>query len=315
MADVAAATHEPNGRPKHFGIWSVLELAGHGFFYLLPALVIFLAIEAFPILYAIWVSFHRKLALTPEMRWVGLDNHLAVLGTPAFWDSAWRGAVFAGGSVLVQLLLGLPLALALHQPFRGRGVTRSLLLLPYMVPTIVVALIWRWLLDGLYGVVNLLLKGAGLIQQGFAFLDSFDWAMLVVILINSWRFLPFTILVLLARLQTIDPSLYESARVEGASAFRRFWDVTVPNLRGAIMLIILLRSIWMFNKFDMVWLLTQGGPLEQTTTLPVTLYLKAFSSHDYGQGSAIAVEMFLLLVAFAVVVFVFFKPEREVEVE
>lgn len=303
------------GRRRLSATLTALENPLRGFLYLLPVLIILLAIEAFPILYASWVSLHKKLALAPEMQWVGLDNHLAVLGNRGFWDSAWRGAVFAGGSVLVQLVLGLPLALGLNHPFRGRGLARSFLLLPYMVPAIVVALIWRWLLDGLYGVVNLLLKGAGAIEQGLAFLDSFDWAMLVVILINSWRFLPFTILVLLARLQTIDPSLYESARVEGASAVRRFWDITVPHLRGAIMLIILLRSIWMFNKFDMVWLLTQGGPLEQTTTLPVALYLKAFTGHDYGQGSAIAVQMFLLLVMFAVIVFVFFRPEREVEVE
>lgn len=292
-----------------------MSVARGGVLYLLPVLIVFLAVEAFPILYAAWVSFHKKLALTPEMEWVGLRNHLTVLGDPAFWAATRRGALFAGGSVALQLLLGLPLALGLNQAFRGQGVVRSLLFLPYMVPTIVVALIWRWLLDGSYGVVNVLLQGAGVIQSGFAFLSSFDWAMLVVILVNAWRFLPFTILVLLARLQTIDPALYESARIEGASAPRRFWDITVPNLRAAILLIVLLRGIWMFNKFDMVWLLTQGGPLEQTTTLPVALYLKAFTAHDHGQGSAIAVEMFLLLAAFAAVVFVSFKPEREVEAE
>jgi multiple sugar transport system permease protein len=293
----------------------VLNKSSHGILYILPAGILLFLVEVIPIAYAIWMSFHKKLAFSPQMTWVGIGNFLSISQSQDVWNSMGRGCLFAVSSTLLQLFIGLGLALTLHESFRGRGLFRSLILITYFVPSIAVGLVWTWMLDSFYGIVNHVLISIGLLAVPINFLGDVNWAMPMVIFINAWYFSPFVVMVLLARMQTIPTSFYEVALIDGASVWRRFWDITLPHLRGAILLAVLLRGIWMFNKFDSIWLLTNGGPIGKTTTLPIYAYFLTFREYNYGRGAAVSVLMFLILSIFAYIYFVFFKPEKEIEVE
>jgi multiple sugar transport system permease protein len=277
--------------------------------------VLFLALVAYlPILYAVGLSFAKKTAFSPVTTFSGLRNYRLIFEEPDLWNAVWRSVVFTVGAVAVQLVLGLVAALLLNQAFRGQTFVRSIFVLPYLLPTIVVALVFQWLLNQEYGVLNQILMQVGLLARPINFLGGLDTAMWSVIATSGWQYGSFATLLILARLQAINPKLYEAARVSGAGPLRCFWDVTLPQLRTTLVLVALLRGIWMFNKFDTIWLMTHGGPLKATETLPIYAYRLAFEDFDFGMAAAVCSVMFLLLVAGAVVYFKVFDPSREVEV-
>ena len=237
-----------------------------------------------------------------------------ILEEPDLWAALWRSVVFTIGAVLLQVALGLAAALLLNRAFRGQTFVRSIFVLPYLLPTIVVALVFQWLLNQEYGVVNQLLLQSGLLTRPINFLGGLDTAMWSVIATSGWQYGSFATLLILARLQAIPPRLYEAAKVSGAGPLRCFWDVTLPNLRTTLLLVALLRGIWMFNKFDTIWLMTHGGPLKATETLPLYAYRLAFEDFDFGMAAAACTVMFAVLVAGAALYFKLFDPSREVEV-
>ncbi len=286
-----------------------------GLLWVLPAFLVLVFVMVFPILYAGWLSLYEKLGLSPRKFWVGLDNYAEHLSAPEFWNAVRVGTIYALGSVTMQLAVGLAIALLVNQAFRGRGVARAIVLLPYMIPTATMALVFTFMFNDLYGVVNKWLVSWGFLDHPILFFGDLKWALPTVILAATWKWTPFVVIVLLARLQTIDPALYECAKVEGAGPLAAFRDITLPSLRAAVFLVVLLRSIWMFNKFDVPYLLTDGGPLERTTNLPIYAYDISFMQGRQGDGSALAVIMSLILLAFGLVYFYVFKPEREVSVE
>jgi len=189
---------------------------------------------------------------------------------------------------------------------------RTLMIFPYLLPTLVVIFMWRFILDPNVGILNQYLVNWGVLESPVAFFSELTWAMPAVVVASVWKFGSFSFFILLARLQAIDPNLYERARVEGASTWQAFRDITVPHLRGAILIILLVRGIWMFNKFDIIFLSTRGGPLDATTTLPIRVYELAFNDVNFGGATALAGIMFFLLAAVAVVYFKVFEPEKEV---
>ena len=286
-----------------------------GWWWLLLAGLILAFTQVIPMAYAVWLSLYDKEALEPTGTFVGLDNYVHLLTSPEFWESLQVGLIYGLGSVTLQVLLGLIGALLLHRTFKGRNLARSVVLLPFMIPTATVALMFALMFNNLYGIVNELLVGAGIIQEPLQFFGDPAWALPSVILVAAWCWSPFARIVFLARLQTIDNGLYESARTEGAGTRRQFLDITVPSLRGAIVLVVLLRGIWMFNKFDIPYLLTQGGPVHATRNLPIYAYEVNFLGQMQGQGAVLAVVMSLLLVMVAIPYFIVFQPEREVRTE
>jgi multiple sugar transport system permease protein len=279
-----------------------------------PALLFLLVIAYVPILYAVGLSFFKKTAFNPAMTWVGFDNYRFILEEPELWQSFWRSVVFTVGAVALQLAWGLVSALLLNRAFRGSTLVRSLFVLPYLLPSIVVALVFQWLLSQEYGVVNQILVDAGAVSRPVNFFGGLGTAMWAVIGMAGWQYGSFATLLILARLQAINPKLYEAARVSGAGPFRCFLDVTLPNLRTTLIVIALLRGIWMFNKFDSIWLVTHGGPLKSTETLPLYAYRLAFEEFDFGLAAAACAVMFVVLLVGALVYFRLFDPTREIEV-
>ena len=279
-----------------------------------PALVFLLVIAYLPIAYAVMLSFFKKNAFNPTMKWVGFANYRYILEEPELWNAFWRSVVFTLGAVGLQLVWGLVAALLLNRAFRGLNFVRSLFVLPYLLPSIVVALVFQWLLSQEYGVVNQVLMQTGVVTHPINFFGGLATAMWSVIGMAGWQYGSFATLLILARLQAINPKLYEAAAVSGAGTLRAFWDVTLPNLRTTLIVIALLRGIWMFNKFDSIWLVTHGGPLKHTETLPLYAYRLAFEEFDFGLAAAACTVMFVVLLVGAVVYFKLFDPTKEIEV-
>jgi ABC-type sugar transport system permease subunit len=239
-------------------------------------------IALFPLLWTVWESLHLHDLRMPwrGRPFVGLDNYAEVLRTSRFWEALAHTAVFVIGSVIPELVIGTIFALALNQVYRGRGLVRALVLVPWALPTVVAALLWRFMFDGQAGIANV-------------FTDP-TAAWIPLILADVWKTTPFVALLLLAGLQNIDPALYEAARMDGAGAWHRFRHITLPLLQPAILVALIFRTLDAFRVFDLVYVMTGGGP--GTSTEPIALY--TFSSLlqnlRFGYGSALSVIIFLI---------------------
>lgn len=265
-----------------------------------------------PILYNTYLSFHFVSAYDPaHPNFVGLENYINLLRNEIFWSDLRNGAIYAFGSVLLQLTLGLMIALFLNQDFVGRNLLRGIVLLPYLIPTVCAVFMAKWMLDPVHGIVNAMLRPV----TGLAvnWLGSPTTAMLSAIAVNTWRFFPFVEIALLARLQTISPSLYEAAEIDGATSFQKFLYITLPELSGVMFVVALLRTIWAFNDFQLIYILTRGGPMNSTETLPLLAYREAFDNNNIGMGSTVGIFMTLFLILTFALYFKIFNPLRETE--
>lgn len=277
-----------------------------------PALILILGLTLYPVAYSIWLSLLEKHSFFPQERFVGIENYLYLWKDSEFWSSLWLGTVYSIWTIVFQVVLGVAAALILNETFVGRGLVRAIVLFPYMVPTIVAVILWKWLLNDMYGVVNYWMVALRIVKNPISWLGA-DHIMLSTIIMSIWQFFPFVLLSILARLQTIPPELYEAAKVDGASALRRFVHVTLPQIWGILFVVILLRSIWMFTKFDTVWLMGEGaGAGRFIRTLPVYAYMRTLTYYQAGLGAALAVIMFAILVVCTVIYFRMFREEADI---
>jgi multiple sugar transport system permease protein len=287
-----------------------------GYGSLLPVMALFVFIAVFPILWALAGSFFTINSFNPVWEWTGITNYIHLFTEDGlYWSATAKSVIFGFGSVALQILLGVTFALILRRSFRGNAFARAVVLLPYLVPVIVVGLVFSWMMDPNYGVFNLVPIQLGLIDHPINYLGNGDIAMYALIVAASWKWSIFVVMMTLARLEAIPKGYYDAARVNGANAWQRFRDITLPNLKGMIILVVLLRGIWMFNKFDIIWIMTRGGPSSKTTTLPVYAYRVAFNQWHLGESLAIASTLFFTLVIGAIVYFTKFNPAQEVRVE
>lgn len=260
--------------------------------------------------YSIWASFFTNPLGVPKF--VGLSNYVEIITSNNFLFFLWNSVLFAVSTTLLCLVVGLFFALVVNRVLFGGGALRTLMVFPYLLPTVVVVFLWRFLLNQNLGLVNRILLDLGLIANPIAFFGSVSLAMPSIVTASVWKWGSFAFFIILANLQAIPDEYFERAQVQGASQWQQFRDITFPHLRGAILLILLVRGIWMFNKFDVIWLTTRGGPAEATTTLPIRVYDLAIRLGNFGQGTALAVIMFLLLSAVGVIYFSVLNPEGEV---
>ncbi|MFC6989704.1 carbohydrate ABC transporter permease [Haloplanus sp. GCM10025708] len=282
---------------------------------ILPALGLFAFVNLIPILWAVSASFFEISAFSPEWIWNGTQNYVQLFGSSAFWASLGRSLVFAGGSVAVQLTFGIVVALLVNREFKYATLIRALAMLPYLIPTAVLGFIALWMGNSQFGIINQILVQLGFITDPIAWFGNPDLAMIAVILTSSWKFSIFVTIMVLARLQSIPEGLYEAATVAGATPFQKFRDITLPNIKGVIFIVLLLRGVWMFNKFDIIYVLTQGGPAGATTTSAIYAYNVAFVNTSLGQAAAVSTVLFIMLAGAAAVYFYVFEPSQEVRVE
>jgi multiple sugar transport system permease protein len=279
-----------------------------GYLFVLPLVVLVLALVAYPLGSAVHVSLTEKyVGYAP--RFVGLKNYADLARDPIFHKVVWNSALFTVVSVAAKVVLGLLMALALHRTLAARRFVRGFLLLPWVAPTVITALTWHWMFDALRGVINVSLQGAGLIAQPIAWLGQPATAMAAVIVVNVWRGFPFFGVSLLAGLQAIPRDLYEAAAVDGASALRQFRHVTLPGLRPVLFVTTLISTIFTLNDFNIIYVMTRGGPGMATHVLATYTYEVGF--HALRWGKAVAVSMFLMPVVAILIVLVARRLTRE----
>jgi ABC-type sugar transport system permease subunit len=266
-----------------------------------PSLLIIFFIVIYPIAYAGYLStWYYHLVKLNERRFVGLENYLRILSDPEFWGSLAKGLFFTFGSLVPQIVIGLVMAQLLNHPrLRFKTLWRGLMVTPWLVPTVTVAIIFRWMFHDIFGIVNYLLVWLGIFQAPFPWLAKPGYAMLVLIVANVWRGVPLMVTMFLAGLQGISPELYQAALVDGAGRWQTYARITLPLLAPIILIAGILRTIWIFNFYDLPWVMTRGGPAGSTETPPVYAYLRAFSGYRIGEGAAITILLFVILMVFA----------------
>ena len=270
-----------------------------GYAYLIPAVVVLGGTILVPILKAMKMSLYHHVLFRPqEYGFVGLGNYRRLLRDETFWLTLWNSFVWVFGSVSLQFVGGFAAALLLHQSFRGRAFVRTVTLLPWIVPGVVVALVWEWLYQPNYGVINDVLLRLGWLRERVAWLSDPGLAMPAVIATNVWRGVPFFAVMLLAGLQAIPDELYEAARVDGARVIQRFRHITLPLLRPIIIVATATRIIWTFNYADLIFVMTSGGPANATQITSTYTLVTAYTNLDFGYAATLSVVLLVIMLVF-----------------
>lgn len=259
-----------------------------GYLMTAPAAFYLLAVMALPLLWALYISLTDK-SVGSDASFIGFAKYAELLSDPLFWRTALNTLVFTLGAVAIKLVFGMIMALVLNENFKGRTIYRVLLFLPWTVPTIVSVFAWQWMFSDVGGVFNAILRNVGLVNGPVPWLTDPTLAMISVILVNAWRGIPFIGIALLAGLQAVSKEQYEAARMDGAGAIQRFVFITLPSIKSVAMLAAVITTIWTLNDFEIIWLLTRGGPADATQVFSTLSYITGFQNLDIAKASAIAI--------------------------
>ena len=271
--------------------------------FVLPAIIIVLALFVYPIISSFYFSFTNKNLIRPTYDFVGLDNYIAVLKDKGFWNAFLNSLKWTIFSLGGQLLVGFTAALALNKVKHLKGFYKTLLIIPWAFPSIVIAFSWQWILNGVYGFLPNILVQLGLCDTPPQFLTDRVLAFVVLVFINIWFGAPMIMVNVLAALQTVPQDQYEAAEIDGAKGWQSFLYITVPHIKVVTGLLVVLRTVWIFNNFDLIYLITGGGPAGATQTVPVYAYDMGWGTKLLGKSSAVTVLLFIFLMAVCVAYF------------
>jgi ABC-type sugar transport system permease subunit len=281
-----------------------------GYALIAPLLIVLLAITAYPLFYNIWNSFQHDNLLSFQRGFAGLANYAELFTDKQFVPALVHTLLFTVVSVTIETLAGLGIALALNKPFRGRGIVRAAVLIPWAVPTVVSAELWRTMFDPQQGFVNFVLTKLHLPLATTTWLDSTWTAWTAILIADAWRNTPFIAIVLLAGLQVIPGDIYEAAKIDGANAWNTFRRLTLPLLKPALMVALLFRTIQSFMIFDVVYIVTGGGPGTSTFVLAYLDWKAYFTLFDYGYGGAISVSLVVVALVIGAIYVRVFRVEQ-----
>jgi multiple sugar transport system permease protein len=269
--------------------------------FIIPGLLFMVTFMVFPIIYNIVLSFQNVtlLNLRGEHEFVGWQNYKIMFQDPLFTVSFSNSAIFTSASILFQFSIGFALALFFNRKFPGRDFMRSIMLLGWMMPIIITATLFKWMFAGDFGVINHLLQVIGVIDKPIFWLTEHNSALSGTIMANIWIGIPFNMVILLSGLQSLPEHLYEAAKIDGASRFRQFTNITLPLMKPTIMVLLMLGIIYTFKVFDLIYIMTGGGPVNSTTVFPLYAYRMAFTNYDLSMGATAASFMFFVLIALA----------------
>lgn len=280
---------------------SLLNNKPLGYRMLLPASLLILFISIYPLINGIWLSFQQFNLLKPRRRgFIWFSNFEKLFADAEFFQSIYFTFLYTITVVLIAYFVGLGLALLLNRNIRFRGLFRALILIPWIIPPVVAATNWLWLLNDQIGLVNNILRKIGLIDKSILFIADTTTARITVIWTSAWKSFPFMMITLLAGLQSIPHELYEASEIDGASVWQRFVHITMPMLSSVTVVCTTLMFIWTFNNMENIYLLTRGGPNQATFVLPILTYFTAFMRSDIGYASAIATVLLLILLILSI---------------
>lgn len=266
-----------------------------GLAFAIPVIVFLLAFVLYPVLYNVWLSFTNASLIKKTSSFVGFDNYVKIFSNKLFLKYFWNTIRWTFFSVLGQLVLGLGIALLIARPMRGGTALRSFLLIPYVVPAVTLALVSKWIMNSDYGIVSYWLQQAGLLDARQSLLAMQGPAMWVVVILNVWRSYPFPMLIYWAALKSIDRQIYEAATVDGAGKWKTFLHITLPQLKNTTIVLAVLRIIWTATYYDLIFMVTGGGPSGSTTHLPILIYQASFGSYQIGYAAAISMILGVLM--------------------
>ena len=259
-----------------------------------PLLIWLILVLLYPFIYVIFLSLFKRDPGSSIIQFKGLIYFYNLLfKDDIFWHSLLRSLYWTSGNVLVQFFFGILIALLLRQKFRGASFVRLWTIVPWITPVVVVILVWRWMINPTLGIVESLLRQAGFLQGYLNLLGNIKTVMITLIGIHTWRFFPFVSIIVLGRMLGIPEELYEAAKVDGASSLQRFLHITLPQLRGVLLTFLMLATVWTFTSFDTIFIMTGGGPVDVTTTLPILVYRRAFRTFQLNEAAALSLIMFL----------------------
>ena len=267
---------------------------------LVPALGAIGAVSVYPVLLGLWLSFRNTTLSSPDDAFIGVSNYQQLFADGQFWNAWGHTIEFTGASTLLETVIGLAMALVLTERFLGRGLVRAAMLIPWAIPTVVTSKMFGWLFDGQHGLVNYLARLFGLIHTNINWYGSPEFALPTIVIADVWKTTPFMALLLLAGLQTIPRSLTEAASIDGATPWQQFWMVRFPLLAPSLLIAAMFRALDAFRIFDLVYVLTGGGPADSTEVLSTLTYKNLFSALQFGYGSALSTIMFLTEILIAV---------------
>lgn len=303
-AKSSSSQHQSATEKNSLSFWNRYGLA---YLLLVPALILLFGIVVGPALQAIWMSFHDIHLTSMEEPFIGLENYLEVLDSRLMSKVIRNSFVWTFGSVFLQFLIGFTLALVLDRFGKAGNYIRGFLLLSWVMPGIVIAFMWRFMLSPDWGIINAVLEGSGLVDKGIPWLSRGNTAMLSVIIANAWKGFPFWMIMISAGLKSINREIYDAAAVDGASGWRMIMYITVPLLRFPLFVTSTLAFIWTFNYFDLIFGMTGGGPLDATRSVPLYIYDTAFTGFRIGEASAASV---LLMLFMSVVIVIYARALR-----
>lgn len=275
----------------------------------LPGIALLGGVVVYPLIAALVTAFFDQSLIFPGREFVGFDNVLSVL-RGEFPRLAWQTMVFTAGTTFIPFVIAMSLALALNTRMRGVNVLRGMFLLPWLVPGVVVSFLWMWIFNANYGVLNGFLDWLGVIDGPQAWLAQPGSAMAAVIIAKTWQSFPWMMVMLLAGLQTVPHELHEAAELDGAGIVRRFGSVTLPHLKGIVGIVLLLEFIWNFQHFDIIYVMTGGGPAGATQTFATAVYETAFQGYDLGRAGALGL-LWMAILSVLVVAYVYFSERGE----
>jgi len=294
-----------NRRRRPFAAYSTKRSrrdARFGILLVAPAIVLLAFVVFYPLIEAVYMSFHNVNLMNINISTAaGLANYHQLFVDPQFWQALWNTVIYVVSSVVVGLILGMATALVLNEKIPFRNFFRGIALIPWVVPGVVVALLFLYIFNSQAGVLDYVLIKLGLTHHFIEWWGSTHNALGAEIIANVWNQTPFYMLMILAGLQTVPLDEYEAATIDGASLIKRFWYVTLPNIRGILITVTSLMVIWNFNSFDTIWATTQGGPIMATTTLSILVYRTAFNALNVGYAAAIGVAWLIVLLIFSAV--------------
>ncbi len=274
------------------------KIADHwaDYVYVLPSILVMLVVIGYPIVYTVVLSFHDTPARSSEWIFNGGANFPRILSNPLFWKITGNTMVWTFGSTIFAFVLGVVAALALHRAFPGRGIVRAILLIPWVISAVAAAYVWRWLLHSDYGLLSGTLMQWGIIDRPLVLLDSTAWVMPTMVMVNVWKEFPFVMIMFTAGLQTVPEQQLRAARVDGANTWNQFVHVTLPHVRGVVVITTLLLFVVNLNSFTLVFLMTGGGPANASQLWITEIYSLAFRSLQYGLASSFSVILFVIMI-------------------
>lgn len=267
-------------------------------YFLLPAMILLTILYAYPMFLLLVQSFQKVELFGAQSKFVAFDNYIRLLKDKGIYHNLRITLLYSCVTIAIKMLGGLMIALLINSDIYGKKLARFIMLIPWAIPQVAVSIIWKWIYDTRYGYLNYFLDAVNWVQGNIAWLADKDVTLYAVSIVDAWMGWPLITMMILAGLEAIPKSLYEAGRLDGANTWKQFWHITLPELAPVLTITFTLVSIWTFNSFNVIFVMTQGGPLRSTETLMMRVYNEAFKKFDFGMSSALSVLIILFMLAF-----------------